>query len=91
MVLHSEEIKNIVDAMKSVNGNKTVSSTDLLWYTIHRLDKIEEQMKTFVSKTSCTEKHNALKADGSQRVTWMISICALLVSILGVGMKFLGK
>lgn len=41
--MNDEDIKRIAEEMRKQNGNARITNKDLLFYIIHRLDKLEDE------------------------------------------------
>ena len=89
--MRSSDIKAIASEIRSVNGNKTVSKDDMLWYILKRQDEmyvrinqIDDKLDTKMSKSSCSEFRSQFMDEKKQKVTWLIALIALVISLSGI-------
>ena len=40
----SKQMKEVIEHLKAQNGNSDISQKDMLWYLVHKVDKIHERI-----------------------------------------------
>ena len=80
--MDSHEIKKIAKEYKEENGNSKVTSNELLWYTLHRVDQLSS---VAVTKDQCAEKRGSyagIRANLISVAALVISACAVVFPII---------
>jgi len=77
-----DEVKLIAKELR--NGSKGISNSDMNLYLLHKVDAMDNKLDKLVSKEDCLGHRNSCQKRGENKTTWMISISAMVISIIVV-------
>lgn len=81
----SKHIRKITEALRGYNGNKTVTSNELMWYIVHKQDEMEKKLnelnEKFVTKEDFKGYKESLIKTNASRSHMILSVSAVLISL----------
>lgn len=81
------DIKGIAEKARTKNGNTGISQSDVLWYLVHRVDKINKTLGQTRLVKDCVDYRRQEKDRNSQKITWIIAITAIVISASAFAIK----
>jgi len=81
-----DTMKEIIQKMKRENGNSNYSQKDLLWYVVHKIDKIDTKFDEKITQmlTATTERVTSCHRTFATRklVYWVVTIFVMLLGVI---------
>lgn len=81
------DIKGIAEEARTKNGNTGISQNDVLWYLVHRVDKINKTLGHTRTVKDCVDYRRQEKYKSSQKITWFIAMTAIIISASALAIK----
>lgn len=77
------EIREIANKFKS-NGGKGITTIDMSWYMLNKIDKIDDKLDNVITKEECLQHRDHMYKRGMDKRTLVMSLLAAFISITAI-------